>query len=440
MNLTIGLIGAGGITHVHIPAWLALGARVTVFSLEGAAAVAAKYGIGVADSLEELLNGCDVVDICTPTPTHRGLAELALRAGKHVICEKPIALTKADADALAELAASVDRQLHPAHVVRYFAEYALAQAAVAAGQIGEVAILRFSRIGEFPTWSAWFADEAQSGGIVMDQMIHDLDIARWIAGEVTEVYAVKSAAGAAVLCEKPLATTLTDALAMQAACDAASVTLLTAYPVRFSPAFARLRELVAAGGLGALLAATGTNNGQIPVGDRAWFTDPLLSGGGAMVDHIVHVADLLDALTGFTPEFVRAVSNRILHADKPEVRAETGGLVTISYAGGFVATIDCSWSQPDHAPTWGGLTLQVVGTAGIADIDPFAQHVGGVGSDDALLLGYGTNTDELLLAEFLQAVRTGRAPQPDGAAGIRSLKIVLAAQQSARTGEVVPVN
>ena len=249
-----------------------------------------------------------------------------------------------------------------------------------------------------------------------------------------------AAAGAAVLCEKPLATTLADALAMQAACDAASVTLMTAYPVRFSPAFARLRELVAAGELGALLAATGTNNGQIPVGDRAWFTDPLLSGGGAMVDHIVHVADLLDALTGFTPEFVRAVSNRILHADKPEVRAETGGLVTISYAGGFVATIDCSWSQPDHAPTWGGLTLQVVGTAGIADIDPFAQHVGGVGSDDALLLGYGTNTDELLLAEFLQAVRTGRAPQPDGAAGIRSLKIVLAAQQSARTGEVVPVN
>ena len=249
-----------------------------------------------------------------------------------------------------------------------------------------------------------------------------------------------AAAGAAVLCEKPLATTLADALAMQAACDAASVTLMTAYPVRFSPAFARLRELVAAGELGALLAATGTNNGQIPVGDRAWFTDPLLSGGGAMVDHIVHVADLLDALTGFTPEFVRAVSNRILHADKPEVRAETGGLVTISYAGGFVATIDCSWSQPDHAPTWGGLTLQVVGTVGIADIDPFAQHVGGVGSDDALLLGYGTNTDELLLAEFLQAVRTGRAPQPDGAAGIRSLKIVLAAQQSARTGEVVPVN
>lgn len=244
-------------------------------------------------------------------------------------------------------------------------------------------------------------------------------------------------AGADVLCEKPLATTLEDAVAMQAACDAAGVTLMTAYPVRFSPAFGRLRELVAAGGLGALLGATGTNNGQIPVGDRAWFTDPALSGGGAMVDHIVHVADLLDALTDLRPASVRAVSNRILHSDKPEVRAETGGLVTITYVGGFIATIDCSWSQPDNAPTWGGLTLQVVGTGGIADIDPFAQHVGGVGADGALFLAYGTNTDQLLLLEFLHAVRTGGSAQPDAAAGIRSLKIVLAAQESARTGQVV---
>ncbi len=246
-------------------------------------------------------------------------------------------------------------------------------------------------------------------------------------------------AGAAVLCEKPLATTLDDALAMQAACDAAGVTLMTAYPVRFSPAFTRLRNLVETGTLGGLLAASGTNNGQIPVGDRAWFTDPALSGGGAMVDHIVHVADLLDALTGLRPESVRAVSNQILHADKPEVRAETGGLVTVRYAGGFVATIDCSWSQPDNASTWGGLTLQVVGTAGIADIDPFAQHVGGTGRGGASYLPYGTDTDLLLLQEFLSGVRAGRAVQPDGAAGIRSLKVVLAAQESVRTGEVVPV-
>ena len=251
-----------------------------------------------------------------------------------------------------------------------------------------------------------------------------------------------AAAGAAVLCEKPLATTHEDAVAMQAACDAAGVSLMTAYPVRFSPAFLRLREIVDAGGLGALLGATGTNNGRIPVGDRAWFTDPLLSGGGALVDHIVHVADLIDALTGLRPLTVRSVTNRILHADKPQVRAETGGLVTVTYEGGFIATIDCSWSQPDSAPTWGGLTLQVVGATGIAEIDPFAEHVGGFTelNQSGLHLSYAVNTDELMLAAFLDGARRGRQPQPDALVGIRTLAIVLAAQESARTGQVIHVN
>jgi 1,5-anhydro-D-fructose reductase (1,5-anhydro-D-mannitol-forming) len=248
-----------------------------------------------------------------------------------------------------------------------------------------------------------------------------------------------AAAGASVLCEKPLATNISDAVAMQDACDAAGVTLMTAYPVRFSAAFGRLKELVAGGGLGEVLAATGTNNGQIPVSDRAWFTDPALSGGGALVDHIVHVADLLDALTGLRPATVRAVSNRILHAEKPQVQAETGALVTLAYAEGFIASIDCSWSQPDHAPTWGGLTLQVIGSAGSVEIDPFAQRVGGFSevSRQSLHLGYGEDLDALMLTEFLDAVRAGRQPQPDGHVGIRTLEIVVAAQESARTGRVV---
>lgn len=191
--LAVGLIGAGGITQAHVPAWIELGAQVTVFSHAGAAELAAEYGVSSVESLEDLLESCDIVDICTPTPTHRGYAEAALLAGKHIICEKPIALTRADADAVSALAEKVGRQAYPAHVVRFFPEYARAKSAVADGQIGTPAISRFSRVGEYPRWSAWFGDDRQSGGIVMDQMIHDLDIARWISGEVTDVYAVKSA-------------------------------------------------------------------------------------------------------------------------------------------------------------------------------------------------------------------------------------------------------
>jgi predicted dehydrogenase len=194
--LTVGLIGAGGITQVHLPAWLELGAEVTVYSLDGAEELATQYGVRAVPSLDALFEKCDIVDICTPTPTHRNFVEAALMAGKNVICEKPVALTVSDIEAIGTLAASVGLAVYPAHVVRFFPEYARAKAAVDAGEIGSPAVSRFTRMGAFPHWSAWFADDRMSGGIVMDQMIHDLDIARWISGEVTTVYAVKSMSAA----------------------------------------------------------------------------------------------------------------------------------------------------------------------------------------------------------------------------------------------------
>jgi predicted dehydrogenase len=249
-----------------------------------------------------------------------------------------------------------------------------------------------------------------------------------------------AAEGVPVLCEKPLATTVADGEAMVAACREAGVFLMVAYPVRFSPQFEALQRLAETGRLGHLLGATGTNNGQIPIGSRAWFTDPELSGGGAMVDHIVHVADLLDVLlAGAQAESVHAVSNRILHAHKPQVRAETGGLVNVSYPGGFSATIDCSWSQPDHAPTWGGLTLELFGTAGIAGIAPFSQRVAGFSEARSapIWIGYGPDLDRMMLTRFIEAIRSGESPQPDGEVGLRTLRLVVAAQASAKSGEVV---
>lgn len=194
MNLSrVGLIGAGGIARSHLPAWLSLGADVVVYSEAGAEALVAECGGGtVAGSLDALLAACDIVDIVTPTPTHRAFAELALRAGKDVVCEKPLGREADDAQALVDLAAELGRQLYPGHVVRFFPEYAAMRRAVADGAIGAPAVARFTRTGSFPAWADWFADDAQSGGVVLDLMIHDLDIARWVMGEVTQVYATAS--------------------------------------------------------------------------------------------------------------------------------------------------------------------------------------------------------------------------------------------------------
>lgn len=242
-----------------------------------------------------------------------------------------------------------------------------------------------------------------------------------------------AASGAHVLCEKPIATSLEDADKMIRACESAGVNLMIAFPVRFSPAFAVLKARFDSGALGNVYAISGTNNGQVPLG-RAWFTDPVLSGGGALTDHVVHIADLLDTLFGeVAASSVYAVSNRIL---RPDLEAETAGLVSITYDNGVIATIDCSWSRPAHYPTWGGLTLQISAEAGLMDIDAFGQRVEGFSetSANALWLPYGPDSNARMLDEFIQSIRTGKTAKPDGAAGYRTAQVVQAAYESLRTG------
>ena len=89
--------------------------------------------------------------------------------------------------------------------------------------------------------------------------------------------------------------------------------------------------------------------------------------------------------------------------------------------------------MPADAPTWGGLTLQALGTGGQLEIDAFAQHVGGPGQ----WLPYGTDLDALLLDAFLDAARAGEVAEPTGEVGLRTVRVVAAAQESVRTGQPV---
>lgn len=189
--LRVGLVGAGGITRQHAPSWQALGVKLSVFALAGAAQLSQEFDLSVVGSMEELLAGVDVVDICTTTTTHARLACQALQAGIPVVCEKPLGATFGEALEVARVARATGVRVLPAHVVRFFPEYERVHAAVTEGRIGRPAVLRFIRGGSGPT-SDWFFDDSLSGGVIMDLMIHDLDQARWLAGEVTSVYAVQS--------------------------------------------------------------------------------------------------------------------------------------------------------------------------------------------------------------------------------------------------------
>ncbi|CAI9400169.1 Gfo/Idh/MocA family protein [Aestuariimicrobium sp. T2.26MG-19.2B] len=193
-GLTVGLVGAGGISPAHAAAWKAVGAAMRVYSLEGADRFADTHGATRVDSFDELIATSDLICVITPTPSHAALVERALRAGKDVVCEKPLARTTDDARHLVGVAAETGRRLFPAHVVRWFPQYAAAQQTVAAGGLGDLAVLRFTRAVPYPFDRGWYSDPVQSGGITMDLMIHDLDEALWMAGPVSTVYAQRRTA------------------------------------------------------------------------------------------------------------------------------------------------------------------------------------------------------------------------------------------------------
>ncbi|HVH30595.1 MAG TPA: Gfo/Idh/MocA family oxidoreductase, partial [bacterium] len=100
-------------------------------------------------------------------------------------------------------------------------------------------------------------------------------------------------AGVSVLCEKPLATTLADARAMIDGCARSSVILMVAFPMRFSAPLLQARQAVDEGRVGKIACCIGTNQGQNPCRHRAWFVDKQLAGGGAVMDHTVHLVDIL---------------------------------------------------------------------------------------------------------------------------------------------------
>jgi predicted dehydrogenase len=190
----IGLIGAGFMGTTHARAWSATDATLTAV-LAGPDSppeeLADEHGATAFTQLDAFLDVVDVVDVCAPTHLHAEFTLAAARASKHVICEKPLARTPEDGAEMVAACRDAGVQLLVGHVVRFFPEYLAAKAAVERGAVGEPAVLRFSRATFQPRRPAgnWFIDQQKSGGLVLDLMVHDLDYARWVGGEVTSVYA-----------------------------------------------------------------------------------------------------------------------------------------------------------------------------------------------------------------------------------------------------------
>jgi predicted dehydrogenase len=193
--LRVGIVGTGSMGATHADAWRYTDTRVVgVLSQNKANAeqLAKKYYAKAYDDLGTLLQDVDMIDICTPTHLHHEMVLAAAAAGKHIVIEKPLALTMTQTREMIAACESADVQLLVAQVLRFFPEYAAAKAVVERGEIGRVAVMRLSRCGFKPMRNnpdSWFHDLSKSGGVMLDLMIHDYDYARWVAGDVESVFA-----------------------------------------------------------------------------------------------------------------------------------------------------------------------------------------------------------------------------------------------------------
>ena len=246
---------------------------------------------------------------------------------------------------------------------------------------------------------------------------------------------VKAAeAGKHILCEKPLAATERDGMLILDAVEKAGVKLMTAFPCRYSPVFQLLKQRVGAGEIGAIRAICATNRGRCPFG---WFVETELSGGGAMIDHVVHVTDLLRDLLGEEPVRVQAQTGSNVYGKDWEDTA----MLTIEFASGIFATLDSSWSRPSSYHTWGDVTMNVVGEAGVIELDMFGQSVQRYAHGDITHTsnGYGTDLDAAMVDDFVRACLDDRPVSISGFDGMQAARVALAGYKSVVLGQPVSI-
>jgi len=236
-----------------------------------------------------------------------------------------------------------------------------------------------------------------------------------------------------VLCEKPIATTRADGLEMVAACREHGVKFQTAFPVRYSAPATSLCRMVRNGAIGTPLAVKARNPGRYPGG---WFGDPALAGGGAVMDHTVHVADLLRWIFDAEITQVYAEIDTRLHPDLPVDDVAT---LLLTLSNGVFASLDSSWSRPKTWPTWGGLTMEVIGDRGVISMDAFSQHLQLVEdvSQRNTFVPWGEGGDLPMIRGFVDAIRHDTEPFASGEDGLHALEVALCAYESAKRREPV---
>jgi predicted dehydrogenase len=196
MAIVVAILGSGFMGLTHADAFKELGDRVRVKTVcsrtpERGQRVADSVGATFTSDLDATLSDpeIDLVDVCLPTALHRETAVRSLDGRKHVLLEKPIALTLADAEAIVAAGERSGQCFMVGLVLRFFSEYVELERRVAAGELGRPLEASCYRLSPPADWNTWMHDQAQSGGTAVDLMVHDFDQLNLLFGAPRRVFA-----------------------------------------------------------------------------------------------------------------------------------------------------------------------------------------------------------------------------------------------------------
>jgi 1,5-anhydro-D-fructose reductase (1,5-anhydro-D-mannitol-forming) len=244
-------------------------------------------------------------------------------------------------------------------------------------------------------------------------------------------------AGKHVLCEKPLALTVAQAREMIDACAGAGVVLGTNHHLREAASHRKIRELVAAGAVGAVRFAKVAHAGLLPAHLQGWRLRDPRTGAGAILDLTVHDADTLRHILGAEPVDVVSLTQR---AGMASGDIEDGAMTTIRFEGGVVAQAHDAFTVP-----FARTAIEVHGSAGsiyardVMTQRPIGEVVLRTARGEENVGFEAENLYARTIRAFAAAVRGEGQPSCTGEDGLRSLATALAALESARTGQRVPV-
>ncbi|MGX7204898.1 Gfo/Idh/MocA family protein [Enterococcus pingfangensis] len=233
-----------------------------------------------------------------------------------------------------------------------------------------------------------------------------------------------------IIVEKPLALTTQTALHMIAACQEAHVKLLVAHPIRFSQTILDLKNYYEAGELGTIYALNCTNRGKKPGG---WFLDKELSGGGAILDHMVHLIDLSRWLFNFEIDSILARAQK-----QPGSEIEEAGLINITFTNGVILSLDTSWNRPLNYPVWGDVDLEIISEKGYTFIDAIGRKVDYYADNEIHnYLNYEKDMDERMIQTFIATIDQDLPEAVSGADGLYTIQIATLAYLSLKQKRVI---